>query len=122
MADPDDWSRIPRGPSDLAYFLRPLFVFAAALAVLAWLVVGVLVSMAVAANHADVPENMTGLGVAVILPPALVAALGLSSVSAWCYCGTRSGRTSLVIAIATAVAAVIAACFWRWAAAAGIVP
>ena len=122
MADPDAWSRLPETRPAWEYFLRPLLVFAVALAVLAWLVVGLLVFLAVAAYHADGSENMTGLAVAVVLPPALVAAFGLTSASAWCYRGIRSSRASLVIAIATAVAAVVAACVWRWAAATGIVP
>ncbi|WP_319460676.1 hypothetical protein [Micromonospora sp. RTP1Z1] len=122
MADPDAWSRSTETRPALEYFLRLLFVIAAALAVLAWLVVGLVVSMAVAAHQADGSENMTGLVVAVVLPPAMVAAFGLTSASAWCYRWIRSGRASLVIAIATAVAAVVAACVWRWAAATGIVP
>lgn len=122
MTDPDPSSRSGNW-SSLAYCLRPLFLFAATLAVLAWLVVGLFVYTAVAAYHADVPENMTGLAVAVVLPLALVAAFGLTSFAAWCYSSTASGQVSSVIAIATAVAAVVAACAWCcWAAAIGIVP
>lgn len=122
MADPGACSGLPETRPAREYFLRPLLVFAAALAVLAWLVVGLLVFLAVGAYFAGGSENMTGLAVAVLLPPTLAPAFGLTSASAWCYRGIRGGRASLVIAIATAVAAVVAVCVWRWAAATGIVP
>ncbi|MFC4150595.1 hypothetical protein ACFO0M_30450 [Micromonospora mangrovi] len=121
MADPDAWcpSRETR-PAES--FLRPLLVFAATLAALAWLVVGSLVLMAVSARFAGGSENLTGLAVAVLLPPALVPALCLTSASAWCYRGVRGGRASMVIAIGTAVAAVVAVCVWLWAPVTGIAP
>ena len=99
---------------------RVEFVLAAALAVLAWLFAGLLVTMAVAAHRADVSDNLTGLAVASLLPLVLVAALGLTAASAWCYRGIWGGRAPLVIAIATAVAAVAAICVWCGGAAAGM--
>jgi hypothetical protein len=87
------------------------FLLATALAGLAWLGVGLLVLMAMAAYHADVSDNLTGLAVAGLLPLVLVAAFGLTAASAWCYRGIRGGRASLVIAVAAAAAAVICLCY-----------
>lgn len=90
---------------------RMQFLLATALAGLAWLGVGLLVLMAMAAYHADVSDNLTGFAVAGLLPLVLVAAFGLTAASAWCYRGIRGGRASLVIAIAAAAAAVICLCY-----------
>jgi hypothetical protein len=74
---------------------RVEFVLVTALAGLAWLGVGLLVLLAVAAYQADVSENMTGMAVAGLLPLILPAAFGLTAASAWCYRGIRGGRAWL---------------------------
>jgi hypothetical protein len=83
---------------------------AANLAGLAWLSVAGLVLLAVAAR--DAPEGTTGFAVAVLMPYALVPALGLTAAAALLCHKIRGGQLWLVIAVVATLAALVVGCAW----------
>jgi hypothetical protein len=80
------------------------------LAAVSWLTAAVLVWMLVAARNG--PENMTGLAVAVVMPPVLVAAFGFTAMASSVWHRYWGERISLVVSIGAALAAVLAPCIW----------
>lgn len=75
-----------------------------------WLTAVVLVWMVLADRNG--PENMTGLAVAVVMPPVFVAAFGFTAMASSVWHRYRGERVSLVVSVAAALAAVLAPCLW----------